>query len=249
MHARHAAAIGIAALAGTLAYAAPAARADSCSYDAATRTVTALHDEGFGMSLGRDGKAIVASSFSEGALTCGAATVRNTDTIVFRDTSSGGGFNGLNLNSGPFAPGATKEPTGKSEIEIAFSGNRSGLNIVGQPFKRNRMTIGSGGLGDATRGLINLNNDDDADLGYSGMAPGALALYGAAANDQLSAAGGKGTGGPATTGVLLDGGGGNDVLLANNGVGDLVNGEAGSDRATVDCSLDDVSNVESTTCA
>jgi hypothetical protein len=212
----------------------PAALADSCSFDAATRTVSALHDQGSGMAITRSGKAIIANSANAGRLACGTATVRNTDTIVFHDTSPGGGFNSIDLQNGAFAPGATKELTGKSEIEISFIGNGSALDIFGRQTKSNKITIGAGGFADPSRGLINLNNDDDADITYSGMAPGALAVYGGAASDILSAAGGKGTGGPATTGVLLRGApnptdpSGPDKLFAGAG-SDFLQGALGND--------------------
>jgi hypothetical protein len=251
-------AVLLAAIAAGVLTSAPAAVADSCSYDAATRTVTALHDQGFGMSVYRSGKTIRINSYSVGDVPCGAATVRNTDTIIFRDTSAGGGFNGVGLFGGPLAPGATKELTGKSEIEITFIGNGSAFEIDGQTTKPNKVTIGSGGFGDPTRGQINLNGDDDADITYSGMGSGgALGVFGGSGADRLSAGGGNGTGGAALTQLFLrgapngfdpsaadtltggagattlQGGGGNDTITAGSGP-TTIQGFGGNDTIHAD---------------
>src|SRR5262249_2028421 len=130
------------AVAGTAVWLAgievPAASADSCSYDAAGKTVHVLHDAGFGLRLVRDGQARDWVPAFDPEQHGAAATVGNTDTIVFTDTTSGGGFDGINLSGGPFAPGATRELTGKSEIEILYDGGgRSSLTVSGSQTKRN----------------------------------------------------------------------------------------------------------------
>ncbi len=50
--------------------------------------------------------------------------MRNTDTILFDDPN--GGFDSISLTGGAFAPGATREPDGRSEIEIRYSGHGQG---------------------------------------------------------------------------------------------------------------------------
>jgi hypothetical protein len=70
----------------------------------------------------RKGDEIVVREFRERRTTCNGPrpTVFNTDTIrvLVRSDSSAD----LKLGGGPFAPGATREPDGASEIEVEFSG-------------------------------------------------------------------------------------------------------------------------------
>src|SRR5215813_6346475 len=97
----------LAALACFASVAAPAASADDCTYDAATKTVTLTHDLNGTLSLVRQGQAIAWENFF-GTLPCGDATVRNTDTAVIEDTTINSP-NVIDLQGGAFAPGATHE--------------------------------------------------------------------------------------------------------------------------------------------
>jgi Ca2+-binding RTX toxin-like protein len=254
---------GVPALALAL-FGAPAAHADSCTYDAATKTVTALHDGQFGMGLVREGKAIAAVLADGAHRPCGAATVRNTDTILFDDPN--GGFDGISLTGGAFAPGATPEPRGKSEIEIHYLGHGKGALFVTGAFGRNTFVVGAGAAPAPGAAAINLDGDDDADVSVEGVVH--LELSGGSQADTMSGAGGAGTGGAERVGAWLNGSDGNDRLIAGaaptrlhgdagndrlvaaNGVVDVgVDGGDGTDRAALDCALGDpATSIERTTC-
>src|SRR3954469_25360114 len=104
----------LAATAATIALAAaPGAYAVStCSYDAGTHTVTA------GTTASGDSVTLVRKpSDTEiqwrtgpgAAVNCGAATMNNTDTVNFTDTSGVSVAFNIDLSEGPFAPGFTDE--------------------------------------------------------------------------------------------------------------------------------------------
>src|SRR3954453_9415309 len=100
--------VGPAVLAAMACFAvvgAPAASADGCTYDAATRTVTMHHELTVVATLVRQGQAIV--MVSVGQVPCGDATVRNPDDVVVLDTTIGAP-NVIDLRGGAFAPGATR---------------------------------------------------------------------------------------------------------------------------------------------
>jgi len=112
------------ALAVLLTGATPAeADVTECSFAGATATVTPA-----------DGSVVIA--VNEGAITvdgvgCDAATVTNTDTVQV--SAVGGDDVTISLAGGAFAPGATDELDGSSEIEFEFefSPTDADLTIVG----------------------------------------------------------------------------------------------------------------------
>ena len=85
----------------------------TCTYDAA------FHGVAVSLIADTDSAALVRSgnAISVNGVNCGAATVNNTDTIWI---SGGFGHRSLtiDLSGGAFAPGATSESAGDSEIEI-----------------------------------------------------------------------------------------------------------------------------------
>ena len=144
---------------------APDAGADiSCSYVGAptnSLTVTA-NDEAFGR-IRRNGSEIAVWEYEDPPVPCagGVPTVFNTDLIVLR--ASRDSFVDVRLRGGPFAPGATAEAEGASEIEIEFRGNVTWSTVFGTP----DADAFEWGPGDAQAGL-NLNpgtlNDEDVDV-------------------------------------------------------------------------------------
>jgi Ca2+-binding RTX toxin-like protein len=155
---------------------------------------------------------------------CAAATTTNTDKIVV--DNSGESWLYIDLGE-PFAPGATDEGDGSSEIEINVVGNGFllGINpgITGAPAPA---MIGLGTAG------INLNGGEtagiDPDLTVS-SAHELVQVGGSDSKDVIDAAGGFGTGGDFGMEAHLAGGAGNDVLQAGAGVNELAGGD-GNDQ-------------------
>jgi Ca2+-binding RTX toxin-like protein len=125
--------IGAIGLSLALAPAAPVAAASKCVFDEPTATVHIVIPETETAVLSRSGNAIHLDG-----LACGSATVLNTDLVLFVDDQIGAPGRPnvtIDLRGGPFAPGATAEADGTSEIELwhdisSFPGAGT-LRIVG----------------------------------------------------------------------------------------------------------------------
>jgi Ca2+-binding RTX toxin-like protein len=164
--------------------------------------------------------------------------VTNTDTIVVTGEPITDLY--IDLAGGPFAPGATAEADGSSEIEIEVD------FVNDQPSYSSLFIWGTGSRDSfvASEQGIDITGGLDADVFLSGRGP-ALTLIGSGGGDTLSARGGGGLGGPIghvgfqggsgpdrLLGGLafeyLDGGNGNDRLAAGPGE-DMAFGERGND--------------------
>jgi Ca2+-binding RTX toxin-like protein len=151
---------------------------------------------------------------------CGGATVSNTDRITVTG-ASGNETVVIDLSGGQFAPGATPEANGTSEIEFSvnlLTGSGDKLRVVGGSGADN---IVLGTLG------VNLNGDDDADVTPLGVEVFRVAAGGG--GDTVSGQGGAGTGQPVATGLGIGGGTGADTLLGGAG-NDTIQGGAGPDK-------------------
>jgi Ca2+-binding RTX toxin-like protein len=222
-------------LLGLLGMAPPAVAAASCSFDAATATVTASVS-GFTPETSLRNT----MSVDEGAILfegdrCGEATTKNTDAIVVTGTGRDDVFV-VDKRSGLFAPGATPDPAGSSEIEfqVDLGGGPDLLRIFGTRGP-DRIVVGSSG--------VDLDDDAAANITMTRMAALVLGLGG---DDVLSGRGGADTGGEHELFLGLFGGGGRDRLvggsrsdtlvggggadvLAGRGGGDILVGRAGRD--------------------
>ena len=219
-----------------------------CSYSEAPRhllTVTADRD-----ALGeitRRGRRIVVREFLERRRPCrgGVPTVLNTDTIrVFLRTDDDNVD--VLLRGGPFAPGATPERNGRSEIEIDIRGPDAYGEVHG--------TSGADefrwGPGRGKHPGLNLNprgGDGDVDVIVPGRGDAFLVASGGAGNDTIGTAHGApfpndgvySVGGPGDDLLIaprnkwgiLEGEGGDDVLLGGREGDDLAGGD-GDDRVT-----------------
>jgi Ca2+-binding RTX toxin-like protein len=223
-------ALGVFAFAAGALLSAPASSLAtvSCEYSGADRLLTVSSTDSF-TKLIRSGDEIVVDD-GDRRIACigGQPTVADTDRIQVRHEGRRADI--VDLNGGPFAPGATPEP-GSAEIEIEFV-TPTFLDIPGTR-AADRLTFGAGG--------VNLNGDDDADVtgpfttlliegragndliapqsDYRGTA-GRRILIGGAGRDTLIAT---------PDGAVLHGGNGRDSL-AGGRKSDNLTGGRGSDR-------------------
>ena len=152
----------------------------------------------------------------------------NTDTI--RVLSRGFSFPDVLLALGPFAPGATPELEGASEIEIEFEFELRGM------FAEVTGTRGADeihfGPGPGTHAGLNLNPRDagDQDVDVTVRGPGAYLIAGGAAGDDTIV---PAPGAPfPNDGVVSSGGRGNDRLSAPRNSWGSLGGGAGDDVLT-----------------
>jgi hypothetical protein len=151
-------------------------------------------------------------------------TVTNTDTILL--TGANGTSLAIDERGGPFAPGATDEGDGFSEIEFDLDWE-DGLLLVNSAPRGDGLSFGGiqGGLG------INLNPGSEA-TPDSDVDPGgvlSVVARGLGGAESLSAAGGPGFIGPFIRPVSFEGGAGRDLLIGGSAP-DLLDGGPGGDR-------------------
>lgn len=143
-----------------LVAAAPAQGGPACQYDAATQTVlVVITPEAERNAIRRSGDEISyrenPGAAGQGYQQCGIATVHNTDRIEFQGSASDGIL--IDLSRGHFAPGATAENNGLSEIEFSEAAS-SELGRVSIRGTENADSISCSGPG------ILLNGDNDPDF-------------------------------------------------------------------------------------
>ena len=178
----------------------------------------------------------------------GRPTVGNVDRIEIRQATPPPEYSTatflLDMSQGPFAPGATPEPTGKSEIEIAFHLVNAELDLVAPPGS-NRVSLGVEGEPLA----INLNGDRDLDvsLGRAFITD----FQAGKGGDSVDARAPAKTVRPRHPLLFISGGDGPDTLIAgrahdqlyggkgadhvigsDGGVGNLLAGDGGADTIT-----------------
>ena len=226
-------------------FAPPAVARTRCSYSGAPSNTLTVRSDGNLAEITRRGQRIVVREFLGSPRTCsgGVPTVLNTDTIeVLLDM---GGFADLLLKGGPFAPGATPESEGASEIEVEFVGP----DILATVDGTTRADEFRWGPGPDRRAGLNLNPgvaaDEDVDVtvrgefaslqadghrGNDSILPAFGPLF--PAHDGVFSTGGRGRDrlvAPRNSGGLLEGGPGDDVLIGG-GRGDWLFGGGGKDQ-------------------
>jgi Ca2+-binding RTX toxin-like protein len=253
-----------AAVAGAAFGAVPAlASASPCTYDPVHKVATVVDASGVNqVRVGVSGKLIFTQDGGNPPANCAGggvlATTTNTDRIdVF--AAAKGASDGVVLDQakGAFAPGATPEADGNSEIEIALNGQSGHLSVFGTP-GNDVMRVGQGSRAPA-KNVLDLGPDDDDDVTF---AASDVALAGGDGDDLLSGRGFGFEGLPAPLPLGFSGGAGNDVisggaavdhfagnagddtLNTTDGNPELVNGGPGIDKAVRD-GADTLSNVES----
>ena len=195
--------------------------------------------------LRRGQEIVVRESFSQ-PQTCsgGVPTVLNTDTIQV-EVARGDNFVDLLVAGGGFAPGATPEAEGASEIEVVLSGPDAFGEVIGT-----RRADEFHWLQEGRHAGLNLNprsaGDDDVDVTVTGGEFAFLLANGAGGKDRIvpapgsvvretiSSHGGAGDDhliAPPNTGGVLDGGPGDDVLTGGRTFNNLIAGR-GDDHIT-----------------
>jgi hypothetical protein len=203
-----------------------AAARTSCSYvGAPTNSLTVTANDSAFASVRRIGSEIAVWEYVDPPVTCagGVPTVFNTDLIMLR--ASRDSFVEVRLAGGPFAPGATAEREGASEIEIEFRGNVTWATVIG--------TRGADafrwGPGRAQAGL-NLNaataGDKDVDVTVLDTSASAfLEVDGRAGDDTIIPTAGA----RIPHFVWAEGGQGDDVLVAPRHAESDLEGGPGAD--------------------
>jgi Ca2+-binding RTX toxin-like protein len=189
------------------------AEAATCASGGGTMTVSL--NAGETATVSTSGNALTLNNVPCG----GGATVTNTNTVNVNG-NTGNETAVLDLSNGPLGPGASPEPTGGSELEIAVAlglGSADRVTVNGSS-AADRLVLGGGG--------INLNGDDDADI--TAAAVENYTANGADGDDLVSAGGGLGTGSALTLPASLQGDQGDDTLASGQG-NDVIGGGTGID--------------------
>lgn len=205
---------GVFAVLALLLFASGSARAQTCSFDAETATVTVSVNSTIAevRASGTSGKIRL------NGVDCGAATVNNTDTVSINGTTSVSPE--LVTLKGQFAPGLTPEADAASEIEIVFALGGTCPACGGRDTATIELTAGSD-RPVFTGGGIDVGEDGDQDITLAGTERvEVLALGGSDFVDARAYLGGGV--------VALRGGAGNDRLHGTAGADELY-GEAGND--------------------
>jgi len=213
-------------LLGLLLFAGGASATVECRFDEATHVLsisTTGKGREFAGKLRRFGDDIrLIGLFGPQILCGGSPKVTNTDLIEIRTQ----GLSGVDieLQGGPFAPGATPEADASSEIEFAIAGTDDGIVSV-RGLKgpdRFRYTTAAGTSG------VNLNpgpGDSDVDVVLSDVRKGGPIFIadGGSGNDTIDVVGRP----PVLP--FIAGGKGNDTLLARGALGAIIDGGDGRD--------------------
>lgn len=200
------------------------------SADPAGAAVTCSHNGWANVSLSAAGD-LAAMDVSGGAIRvngvpCGAATVSNTDAIQVTGTYNLSMTLTIDLTGGLFAPGATAESTGVSEIEWYIVNVRM-IKLLGTP-NADAITFGAGSSGWFAGNLNASESPDDVDINIGHPSP-VLTLVGGDGDDSISAGGGQGTGAAYPFDTDLSGGPGNDTIAGGPGDG-VIKGGIGDDH-------------------
>src|SRR4051794_14733409 len=223
-------ALGAALACAALGCAPALAGASPCTYNPTTKVASVVDSSGVKqLRVGVDGDVIFSQDGGNTAITCAGggivATTANTDRISV-SAAAKGASDGVVLDQakGAFAPGATPEADGNSELELALTGQSGHLSVVGTP-------------GDdvirvrpldrvSTIAAIGFGADDDDDVTFTASD---VSLVGGDGADLLSGLGyGSLLADPARLPLGFSGGAGDDDIRGGLGV-DHFSGNAGND--------------------
>jgi Ca2+-binding RTX toxin-like protein len=191
-----------------------ASAAVGCSFDAPSGVVTVAATDDVVVS--RAGNAIEVDGSGCGATMTTTDLIEVTATVPITVE--------IDLNGGAFAPGATAEAKGTSEIEWALElAAGSTLVVEGGP-DRDVVVAAKDATG---AGLAFGAGDDDLEVRFPSANPSSVVLRGADGNDVLRGDG-LGPRSPVSIPLEILGGAGDDVVVGGGGV-DRLAGNAGAD--------------------
>jgi Ca2+-binding RTX toxin-like protein len=197
--------------------------ASPCTFNPATKTAGVVDSSGVNqLRVGVDGSLILTKDGGGPAINCAGATTANTDRInVFAQAKGASDGVVLDQLKGAFAPGATPEADGNSEIELAVTGQAGHLSVLGTP-GNDVIRVGADRSGTSV-----MNLGPDLDLDATIAAASDISLVGGDGNDVLS---GQGFDGAAEARLPMgfSGGNGDDHIFGGLGV-DHFAGNAGND--------------------
>jgi hypothetical protein len=219
-----------AALACVAVGSAPAlAGASPCTYNPATKVASVVDSSGVKqLRVAVNGDLIFTQDGGNPPLSCvgggTVATTANTDRVsVFAQAKGASDGVVLDQAKGAFAPGATPEADGNSEIELGLSGQSGHLSVFGTPGDDvirvrplDRVSTIAG---------IGFGADDDDDVTFTASD---VALVGGDGADLLSGQGYGQFAEPARLPLGFSGGAGDDTIIGGLGV-DHFAGNAGND--------------------
>jgi Ca2+-binding RTX toxin-like protein len=201
----------------TFAAAAPAASAESCTYDAGTKAITASITPGSQATLVVSGGAI---HFGATPVACGAATTTNTNSISIAGSVTTNETLTLDRRGGDFAPGAATE-SNIPEIEITTAlGDATDTVVVYGTEGNDLMAAGQFGFA--------WNSDGDVDVTFSPSAM-RLEVHLLGGDDYFNGRGQNGAGLHFLGPITATGGEGNESLVRGSSEPDVLDGGPGND--------------------
>src|SRR3954471_10606201 len=246
-------ACGAALACGALGFVPALAGASPCTYNPTTKVASVVDSSGVKqLRVAVNGDLIFTQDGGNPPITCAGggsvATTANTDRIaVFAQAKGASDGVVLDQARGAFAPGATPEADGNSELELALSGQSGHLSVFGTAGD-DVMRV-SGPFRSPSVSFLDFGADEDDDVTF---AASDVSLVGGDGADFIS---GQGYGQlrDATTlplgfsggaghdviegGLAVDhfsGNAGDDTLRTNDGTAELVSGGPGVDTAVRD---------------
>jgi hypothetical protein len=192
-----------------------------CSYDRGSLVLSIVATGGGEVGIRRKGAAIQVFEQFVGPVSCGPTPVTVTDTDRVKVVLKHRSFASIYLGGGPFAPGATTETDGASEIEFAIAGSTEFGEVIGGPHPDHFQWLKEDG-----KSGVNLNADEDDDLDVAVVEKSPfffVAFDGGGGPDLLDT---RGNPGPS---MFATGGAGDDTIVAGPS-GAILEGEQGRDR-------------------
>jgi hypothetical protein len=222
----------VAALVGVGLGATPAlSSASPCTYDPVHKVASVVDSSGVNqLRVGVDGDRIFTKDGGNLPLNCAGggtvATTTNTDRIaVFAQAKGASDGVVLDQARGAFAPGATPEADGNSEIELALTGQSGHLSVFSTPGD-DVMRVSGPGRAPVGQSFLGLGPDDDDDVTFTASD---VVLAGGDGADFLSGQGYGQLRDPATLPLGFSGGAGDDLIVGGLAV-DHFSGNAGNDE-------------------
>ena len=201
----------------TFAAAAPAASAESCTYDAGTKAITAAVTPGAQATLVVSGGAI---HFGATPVACGAATTTNTNSISIAGSAGMNETLTLDQRGGMFAPGAATE-SNIPEIEITTTlGDATDTVVVYGTEGNDFMAAGQFGF------IWTMDGDVDVTFSPSAFR---LEVHNLGGDDYFNGRGEGGAGLHFLGPITGTGGEGNESLLRGSSEPDVLDGGPGND--------------------